>query len=86
MANPHRVLMYGRSACHLCDEARRVILAERDREPAPAFDFEERTIDGDPELERSYGMRVPVVEIDGLEEFELAVEPARFRRLVRARL
>ena len=69
MANPHRVLMYGRSVCHLCDEARRVILAERD-----------------PELERSYGMRVPVVEIDGLEEFELAVEPARFRRLVRARL
>jgi hypothetical protein len=39
-------------------------------------------VDSDPVLERTYGVRVPVVEVDGIEEFELAVEPGRFRRLV----
>ena len=39
-----RVVMYSRSTCHLCDEARAVIEAERDRTP---FDFEERCIDGE---------------------------------------
>jgi hypothetical protein len=80
MSNSHRVVMYGRTACHLCDEARGVILAARDR--GARFGFEEVTIDGNPDLERDYGFRVPVVEVDGREEFEIAVEPARLRRLV----
>ena len=72
--------MYGRRACHLCDEAREVILAELAR--GTRFEFEEITVDGDPELEREYGVRVPVVELDGREEFEIALEPARLRRLL----
>jgi glutaredoxin-like protein DUF836 len=72
--------MYSRRACHLCDEARELILAERGR--GTAFDFVETTIDGDDELEREFGVRVPVVEIDGREEFEIAVEPVRLRLLL----
>ena len=72
--------MYSRRACHLCDEARSVILAERGRS---AFDFREVFIDGDDGLERDYGLRVPVVEVDGTEEFEFLVESQRFARLVR---
>lgn len=72
--------MYGRTACHLCDEAREAILAARDR--GGRFDFEEVTIDGNPDLEREYGFRVPVVMVNGREEFEIAVEPTRLRRLV----
>jgi glutaredoxin-like protein DUF836 len=75
-----RVVLYSRHACHLCDEARSVILAERDRTP---FDFDEVLIDGDEALERDYGLRVPVVEVDGAEEFEFVVEPRGFARLVR---
>ena len=52
--------MYSRRTCGLCDKARAVILTERERVP---FRFEEITIDGDDELERRYGDRVPVVEV-----------------------
>lgn len=73
------VRMYSRRTCGLCDEARDVILAQRDRS---SFEFEEVFIDGDDSLEREYGLRVPVVEVDGVEEFEFTVEPARLRELV----
>jgi hypothetical protein len=64
----------------LCDKARAVIQAERQRSE---FQFEEVFIDGDAALEREYGLRVPVVEVDGREEFEFEVEPVRFSRHVR---
>jgi glutaredoxin len=67
--------MYSRTRCGLCDEAREVILgALRDRD----FEFEEIFIDGNEELEEAYGIRVPVVLLDGVEEFETQVEPVLF--------
>jgi Glutaredoxin-like domain (DUF836) len=77
------VVMYSRTTCHLCDVARAVVLAEAGR-PGSGFDFAEIPVDGDDDLERAYGLRVPVVLVDGREEFEIAVDPARFRRLVAA--
>jgi Glutaredoxin-like domain (DUF836) len=71
--------MYSRMACGLCDQAREVILAARAEVP---FEYEELFIDGSPDLEREYGVRVPVVEIDGEERFELHVDPEELRRLV----
>jgi glutaredoxin len=79
MGEPH-VVMYSRTTCGLCDKARAVIQAERQRSE---FQFEEVFIDGDAALEREYGLRVPVVEVDGREEFEFEVEPVRFSRHVR---
>ena len=76
----HRVLMYSRRACHLCDEARAVLMAERERS---AFSFEEIFIDGDDRLEHEHGLRVPVVVVDGVEEFEFSVEPDVLRTLLR---
>jgi hypothetical protein len=73
------VVMYSRRRCGLCDKARAVILAEQERVP---FRFEELFIDGDDPLEREYGIRVPVILVDGVEEFEIAVEPTRLRSLV----
>lgn len=73
--------MYSRRRCGLCDEAREVILAERRR--GAAFEFDEVFIDGDDELERAHGLRVPVVEIDGVERFETFVDAGRLRRLLR---
>jgi hypothetical protein len=77
---PRRVILYGRSACHLCDQAREIVLAERARS---GFAFEEVLIDGDEALERRYGERVPVVTVDGEEAFEFAVDARRLAALVR---
>jgi glutaredoxin len=71
--------MYSRRRCGLCDEARALIEAERGRTP---FDLEEVFIDGDDRLELDYGVRVPVVVIDGVERFEYRVDPKVLRALV----
>lgn len=74
------VLMYSRPGCGLCDEAREVILAERAR---TAFDFEEIDISGLDALELEYGIRIPVVLVDGQELSEVRLDPAVFARAVR---
>ena len=71
--------MYSRPGCGLCDEAREVILAERER---TAFDYREVDISGDDALELEYGIRIPVVLVDGQERFEIRVEPGRLRDFV----
>ena len=78
MSRP-QVLMFSRKTCGLCDKARAIIEAERQRTP---FEFQEVWIDGDDALEDAHGLRVPVVEIDGVEEFETFVDAVRFRYLV----
>lgn len=84
VARNSTVSMYSRRTCHLCDEARAVILAElaERRRAGRPFDFDEICIDGDDALEREYGLRVPVVEIDGVEAFEYHVDAARLRSLL----
>ena len=72
--------MYSRRTCGLCDHAREVISRQRSR---GEFPFREVFIDGDDDLEREYGLRVPVVLVAGAERFEFEVDPAAFRALVR---
>lgn len=74
------VVLYSRPGCGLCDEARAVILAERERTP---FAFDEVDISGDDALELEYGIRIPVVVLDGSEAFEIRVEPRAFAAAVR---
>jgi glutaredoxin len=77
-----RVVLYSRVGCHLCDEARDVLMAERSRS---TFDLVEIDVAGDDDLEREYGFRIPVVEIDGEERFEYEVDPATLVSIVRGR-
>lgn len=76
------VLMYSRPGCHLCDEARQVILAERVR---TGFVYEEVDVSGDDALELEYGIRIPVVLVDGEEVFEIRVDPPAVAAAVRSR-
>jgi glutaredoxin len=76
----HAVVLYSRPGCHLCDDARDTILRVRDRHP---FAFEEIDVDGDDDLVRDYGIRIPVVVVDGRERFEISVDEATFAALVR---
>ena len=75
------VLLYSRPGCGLCDEARDVLLAERDRTP---FEFREVDISGDDALELEYGVRIPVVLVDGVEEFEVRVDAGLFAEALRS--
>ena len=73
------VTLFSRPGCHLCDVARGVILAERDR---TAFDLVEVDVSTDDALELDYGIRIPVVLIEGQEAFEIEVDAGQFHALV----
>jgi glutaredoxin len=70
-----RVTLYGRPDCHLCDEARDVLL--RVGEP-----FDEIDIESDDELFKRYLERIPVVAVDGREAFDFFVDEDALRALL----
>ena len=71
--------MYSRPGCGLCDEARDVILAERERRP---FEYREVDITGDDKLELEFGIRIPVVFVGGVERFEIRLDADELREAV----
>lgn len=73
----HRVVLYTRIGCHLCDDARE-LLVRYGLEP------ESVDIDADPQLRERYDTCVPVVEIDGVERFRGRVNEILLRRLLQA--
>ena len=75
------VVLYARDGCHLCEEARRVIEGVRRTVP---FTFAEVDIETDDALVRDYGIRIPVVAVDGEELFEISIDPAALRAAVEA--
>jgi glutaredoxin len=71
------VTIYLAHGCHLCESAQRVLAAVRAEVP---FELVEVAIDGDPELERAYRERIPVIAVDGEEAFTYFVHPDGLRR------
>ena len=67
------VVLYTRPGCHLCDDARAML--ERARATIP-FALQERNIDEDDALLRRHLERIPVIEVDGTEAFELVIDEA----------
>ena len=74
---PPSVTLYGKPGCCLCDDARETVAAVRRELP---FDLEEVDVSIDPALMREYGERIPVLEVDGEELFELRVDPLELRQ------
>lgn len=75
MAEP-RVRLYGRTGCHLCDEARQVI----ERVCADLGEsYDEVDIDADPELQARFTDEVPVTFVDGRQHDFWRVDEARLR-------
>ena len=72
-----RVVLYTREGCGLCEAAKLTLLVQLGRTP---FDLEEIDIEGDDALELEYGVRIPVVLVDGVELFELVVDPGLLAR------
>ena len=65
------VTLYGRDGCHLCEDARRVLLGLRAR---VAFELVEVDIEADDDLHRRYLERIPVVALDGVELYDFFVD------------
>jgi glutaredoxin len=70
------VTLYGRDGCHLCEEARRSIVA-LDAELG-GIELREVDIEADDRLLASYLERIPVVELDGREVSELEFDRDAF--------
>jgi hypothetical protein len=75
------VRLIGAAECHLCEAAERVLEQVRAEQP---YELERVDITGDPDLERRYRERIPVVEIDGKEAFTYFVYPDALRRRLAA--
>jgi len=73
----HEVTIYLAQGCHLCESAQRVLASVREEIPFRLIEVE---IDDDPDLERTYRERIPVVAVDGEEAFTYFVHPDGLRR------
>jgi len=74
-----RVLMYTRRGCHLCTEAYSLLEEMRGRF---GFELEAIDADGNPDLVRLYGERVPVVVVNGRERFWGRINRVLLERLL----
>lgn len=77
-----RVVLYGRSGCHLCVEARALVAAAAAEHGATWVEVDVdaggTTLDGRP-LADVYGELVPVVEVDGARVGYWQIDAARLR-------
>ena len=68
-----QVTLYTRAGCHLCEAAEATIRATA----GPEVDLVLVDIDADPALYERYTVRVPVVEVEGVEIAEYEVDPVQ---------
>jgi hypothetical protein len=69
------VQLVSREGCHLCQEAEEALAGL-------GVSFERLDVDADPELERLYDVRVPVLLVDGGVAAEGRLESGRLIRLL----
>jgi len=73
------VVLYMRDNCHLCDLAHELILRE-----ARGCTYMTVDIESDDELVKRYGVRIPVVSVDGQDAAEGGLGQGVVRAAVRA--
>jgi glutaredoxin len=76
----HRLIVYSRADCHLCDDAKAVLADYLEYLP----EIREIDVDADPELKDRFDAMVPVVELDGQLRFHGRVDEILLRRLIEA--
>ncbi len=72
-----RVTLYSRAGCHLCDEAREVIVRVCEE---LGTGWTEVDIDADPELRARFTDEVPVTFVDGRQHDFWRVDETRLRQ------
>jgi len=69
------VVLYSKPGCCLCDDAKAAL-------EAAGIGFREVDINRDAGLFAEYGIRIPVVEVEGIPAFEAGMNPADMADLV----
>jgi glutaredoxin len=80
MSKRAEVRLYTRPGCHLCEEAKAAMLAA---DCADEYQLAEINIDEDRALKKTYGLKIPVITINGREAFIYRLTPVEFRARVR---
>ena len=83
---PHRLTLYSKPGCHLCEDARATVdevVGRLEASGAASVDIEEIDILGEPALQARYGEEIPVVLIDGRMHTYWRVDAARLERALR---
>ena len=78
------LVLYTRDGCHLCDEARAIVqglLEDRAARGQRTAALRERDIATDPEWERRFFDRIPVLELSG-RRLELVTSPSKVRQFL----
>ncbi|MCA1553311.1 MAG: glutaredoxin family protein [Chloroflexi bacterium] len=74
------LILYGKPDCHLCHEAREMLVAlQREYE----FTLHEVDITNDPTLEQQYRYAIPVVVIDSRLELAAPIHESELRAALR---
>lgn len=74
------VILYTRPGCHLCEEAKREMLAA---DCGGEYTLEEVNIETDPALRERYGREIPVVLINNVKAFKYRLTADDFKRKLR---
>jgi glutaredoxin len=77
----HKVILYGKKECCLCDEAMEVLEKVHATEP---FDLEKIDISDNAELLLEFGLKIPVIFVDGIRVFNYRVNEKKLRSLLTA--
>lgn len=73
----HRLTLYEREGCHLCDEAREMLDQLIGSEA-----YERVDVDASDALVLEYGFRLPVIALDGVDRLEAPITGPDLRALV----
>ena len=77
-----RLTIYSRPGCHLCDEMKAVVRRVAVSIP---LSLDEVDISGDAELERLYGVEIPVLMIDGKKVAKYRIGESELMRVLTMR-
>lgn len=76
-ADPLEVTLYTRPGCHLCEDAKAILLPILDEFGGT---LREVNIDGDVELTKRYGLDIPVIFIGAHKAAKHRIDSNQFRR------
>lgn len=74
-----RLTIYSRPGCHLCEEMKALVSSVG---TTPRFSLEEVDISSDEDLERRYGLEIPVLMVNGRKVAKYRIGEAALRRIL----
>ena len=76
-----RVEIFSKADCHLCDDAKEVLLKAKKKHPLEIIEID---ITEDPKMYEAYGQQVPVVFINGRKAFKFRVDEKELQKKINA--